>query len=84
MVAIINENGLRVMIYANDHRPAHVHIWGAGFEIVALLNCPVGPLEEREVKGDISKAGVRKVLKSLQPKVSEMCKAWRKQHGRYH
>jgi len=35
--------GLRVVIYPNDHRPAHVHIIGNGCEAVFNLHCPKGP-----------------------------------------
>src|SRR5437868_3887052 len=31
-------DGLRVVIYPNDHRPAHVHVIGAGGEAVFFLN----------------------------------------------
>jgi len=39
---------LRVVIYPNDHRPAHVHIIGHGCEAVCRFNCPEGPPELRE------------------------------------
>lgn len=38
----------RVVVYPNDHRPAHVHIIGEGCEAVFKLNCPKGPPELRE------------------------------------
>jgi hypothetical protein len=34
MPTIATINGYRVVIYTADHRPAHVHVIGAGFEIV--------------------------------------------------
>jgi len=34
---------LRVVIYPNDHRPAHVHVIGKDCEAVFKLNCPEGP-----------------------------------------
>lgn len=40
-------DGLRVVIYPNDHRPAHVHVIGNGCEAVFNLNCPNGPNEWR-------------------------------------
>ncbi|WP_425458333.1 DUF4160 domain-containing protein [Collimonas rhizosphaerae] len=40
--------GLRVTIYPNDHRPAHVHVIGCGCEAVFNLHCPDGPAELRE------------------------------------
>jgi len=32
-------DGLRVVVYPNDHRPAHVHVIGNGCEAVFKLNC---------------------------------------------
>jgi serine phosphatase RsbU (regulator of sigma subunit) len=32
MPTIIRERGFEVMIYPNDHRPPHVHVWKAGKE----------------------------------------------------
>jgi hypothetical protein len=43
--------GLRVVVYPNDHRPAHVHVIGAGSEAVFNLNCPNGPATIRENYG---------------------------------
>lgn len=39
---------LRVVIYPNDHRPAHVHVIGNGCEATFYLNCPNGPVTLRE------------------------------------
>ena len=30
MVTVLRAHGLRVVIFANDHRPAHVHAFGDG------------------------------------------------------
>ena len=30
MVTVLREAGLRVVIFANDHPPAHVHVFGDG------------------------------------------------------
>ena len=43
--------GLRVVIYPNDHRPPHVHVMGKGCEAVFKLNGPQGPPELRENYG---------------------------------
>jgi hypothetical protein len=51
MPTILRLGGLRVVIYPNDHRPAHVHVVGAGGEAVFILNCPEGPPDLREVYG---------------------------------
>jgi len=39
---------LRVVVYPNDHRPAHVHVMDGGCEAVFRLICPAGPVNLRE------------------------------------
>jgi hypothetical protein len=43
MPTIKRIDGLRVMIYSNDHPPPHVHVIGADREAVFELHCPAGP-----------------------------------------
>ena len=40
MPTVLRFNGLRAVIYPNDHRPAHVHVIGRGYEAVFNLHCP--------------------------------------------
>jgi hypothetical protein len=84
MPTVLVLNGLRVVIYPVDHRPAHVHVQGAGFEIVFDLNCPDGPLDVRDIKGKVSDASVRRAAKLIAPSLSTLCGAWRNIHGNYH
>ena len=51
MPVVYRLGGLRVMIWPNDHRPAHVHVKGAQGEAVFYLNCPDGPPELRDSNG---------------------------------
>ena len=51
MPTVLCFDGLRVVIYPNDHRPAHVHVIGGGCEAVFDLHCPEGPPELRENYG---------------------------------
>ena len=37
MVTVLRAQGLRVVIFANDHQPAHVHIFGDGEAKINLL-----------------------------------------------
>jgi hypothetical protein len=48
---VLRIGGLRVVIWPNDHRPAHIHVKGAGGEAVFNLNCPGGPPALRESYG---------------------------------
>jgi len=83
MPSILILNGLNLVIYPADHRPAHVHVQGAGFEIVFHLNCPDGPLDVRGIKGKVSNASICRVAKLIVPSLSTLCGAWRNIHGNY-
>jgi hypothetical protein len=37
MVTVLRADGLRVVIYVNDHLPAHVHVFGDGEAKINLL-----------------------------------------------
>src|SRR3546814_6921259 len=51
MPTVLRIDGLRVVIYPYDHRPAHVHVKGADGEAVFILHCTDGPPELRESYG---------------------------------
>jgi hypothetical protein len=38
MPTVLRFDGLRAVVYPNDHRPAHVHVIGRGREAVFSLN----------------------------------------------
>ncbi|SAL87157.1 hypothetical protein AWB68_08297 [Caballeronia choica] len=84
MPTIIDRNGYRVLVRTADPRPAHVHVRGAGYEVVFLLNCPQGPLALREFKGNIPAARIRRLANEIETELAVMCAAWRKYHGRYY
>jgi hypothetical protein len=42
---VLGLHELRVVIYPNDHRPAHVHVIGSDHEAVFRLGCPDGPVK---------------------------------------
>lgn len=71
---------LRVVIYPNDHRPAHVHVIGNGSEAVFHLRCPAGPIELRENFGFPAQelGGIRSALVA---DLAYLCNEWRKIHG---
>jgi len=75
MPTVLTLNGLKVVIYPADHRPAHVHVQGAGFEIVFDLNCPDGPLDVRNIKGNVSNTSIRRVAKLIVLSLSTLCGA---------
>ena len=72
--------GLRVVIYPNDHRPAHVHVIGAEAEATFDLHCPDGPVEVREVFG-FRRAMVGRIKSELRARLPALCAEWERIHG---
>ncbi len=81
MPTVLRFDGLRVVIYPNDHRPAHVHVIGRGCEAVFNLHCPTGPPELRENYG-FSRREITHIERVLTGNVKALCGAWENIHGR--
>jgi len=77
---VLRFDGFRVVIYPNDHRPAHVHVIGSDCEAVFRLNCPDGPVELREDYGGALRQ-IRRFERELMKNLSQLCEAWEKIHG---
>ena len=43
MPTILRFRGFNIVIYTDDHNPAHVHAFGKGAEVIFWLNCPNAP-----------------------------------------
>lgn len=82
MPTVLRLEGLRVVIYPDDHRPAHVHVWGTDGEAVFILNCPDGPPSLREAYGFGSK-DVSRIGKDLVGHMAVLCGKWSEIHGNY-
>lgn len=80
MPTVEKVGGLRVVIYLNDHRPAHVHVIGNGCEAVFNLQCPEGPPELRENYG-FSQAEASRIKAALAQRLAHLCAAWKDIHG---
>jgi hypothetical protein len=76
MPTVLRIDGLRVVIYPNDHPPAHVHVIGGGWVVVVNL---IG-LELREVIG-CEEPEARRVLRLIADHRDELMGAWRRIHG---
>jgi hypothetical protein len=79
MPPVLRFRGLRVVIYPNDHEPAHVHVIGRDCEAKFQLNCPAGPVELIEIFG-FSKREIRQILAVLRAGLSGLCEEWRRIH----
>lgn len=76
MPTILRIEGLRVVIYPNDHPPAHVHVLGPGWVVVVNL---IGP-SVREVINCSERDAVR-TLRLIISRREELIDAWRRIHG---
>jgi len=80
MPTVLRLGSLRVVIYPNDHRPAHVHVIGPAGEAVFLLNCPDGPPELRGNYG-FARPEVNRILDGLADALAQLCNEWSQLHG---
>jgi hypothetical protein len=78
---VLRFDGLRAVIYPNDHRPAHVHVIGRGCEAVFSLNCRMGPVEIRENYG-FARREINYIERVLTHQMESLCGAWENIHGR--
>jgi len=82
MPVVYRIDGLRVVIWSNDHRPAHVHVKGTDDEAVFNLNCPDGPPELRERFG-FQLPEVNRIETALGEVIPALCEKWSEIHGDY-
>ena len=80
MPTVLIIGGWRVVIYPNDHRPAHVHVIGGGCQAVFNLSGEELEPELRENHGFDSKA-LRRILAELQSKQTQLISQWEVIHG---
>jgi hypothetical protein len=68
------------MIYTNDHRPAHVHVFKAEGEVIILLgNAHTPPTVWENIK--MSRRNERAALILVGKHQDDLLAAWRQTHG---
>jgi hypothetical protein len=80
MPTIHREAGFEVMIYLNDHRPAHIHIFKAEGEVVIFLGDEQTPPQVRENIG-MSRRDERTALILVGEHQTAFLAEWRRIHG---
>jgi hypothetical protein len=80
MVTVDRIGGRRVVIYPNDHRPAHVHVIGNDCEAVFKLNCPEGPPKLRE-NYNCPVNELAKIKVAIEERTALLCAEWSRIHG---
>jgi len=73
---------LRVVIYPNDHRPAHVHVIGKGCEAVFKLYCAEGRVDILE-NYRFPAGELTKIKTIIAKRLARLCAAWSEIHGEY-
>ena len=80
MPTIIQQDGFRIVIYPNDHTPAHVHVLKADGEVrIDLGNEKILP-SLRSVRGKISDKDVMKALSLVAEYQIELLAKWSEIH----
>ncbi|MCJ2024667.1 DUF4160 domain-containing protein [Methylobacterium sp. J-067] len=82
MPVVYRFDGLRVVIYPNDHRPAHVHVKGSEGEAVFILHCPNGPPSLRESFG-FNRRDLGQIIDEVARVLAILCAEWSAIHGRH-
>lgn len=78
MVSVLRAEGLRVVIFANDHHPAHVHVFGNGEAKIDLCGDD-GP--ELVWAQDMSRAELRRALRIVSDQRMQLLARWKEIHG---
>ncbi len=79
MVTVLRALGLRVVIYLNDHEPAHVHVFGDGEAKINLLTDDGAP--ELVWAYGMSNREVRRAMDVVTARKDELLARWREFHG---
>ena len=79
MVTIFRAHGLRIVIYTDDHEPAHVHVFGDGQAKINLLGPDGGP--ELIWAEGMKRNEVRRAMEIVSEEQAGFLARWREIHG---
>jgi hypothetical protein len=80
MPTVIRFDGLRVVIYTDDHRPPHVHVIGRGCEAIFRLTGPASLSVLQENFG-FSRTEIARIRQRLDASMAILRAAWESIHG---
>ena len=80
MVTVLRAQGLRVVIFVNDHLPAHVHVFGDGEAKINL--CGAEELPELVWADSMSRGEVRRAMRLATEQQAFLLARWEEIHGR--
>ena len=76
MPTVLRQDGFDLMIYTNDHRPPHVHVWKASGEIVSNLD-PVGIVRVEGMK----RKNAARAVEIVEEYRDDLLERWHEIHG---
>jgi hypothetical protein len=79
MVTVLRSEGLRVVIYVNDHLPAHVHVLGDGEAKINLAGTRSGP--ELVWVYNMTRGEVRRAIRLVTAQNAFLLQRWESIHG---
>jgi hypothetical protein len=81
MPTVLRLRNIRVVIYPNDHPPAHVHaVRGDEARARFALSCPDGPVELMDQHG-FRLADIRELGGAVAGALADACRLWSTLHG---
>lgn len=81
MVTVFRAHGLRVMIFVDDHQPAHVHVFGDGQAKINLLGADGAP--ELIWADRMTSSEVRRAMRVVVEQQALLLSRWEDIHGRF-
>ena len=79
MVTVLRVDGLRVVIFVDDHQPAHVHVFGDGHARINLLGADGTP--ELVWADGMTRSEVRRAVRIVIEQQAPLLARWEKIHG---
>jgi hypothetical protein len=79
MVTIFRADGLRFVIFVDDHEPAHVHVFGDGEAKINLLG--LGGEPELIWADGMKRGDIRKAMRIVEEQQDAFLESWRNIHG---
>ena len=79
MVTIFRTQGLSIVIFLDDHEPAHVHVFGDGHVKINLVGPNGAP--ELVFARDMKRSDVRRAMQIITEHQASFLAKWRDIHG---
>ncbi len=79
MITVHRANGFNIVIFVDDHEPAHVHVFGDGHAKINLLGVD-GMLEIVAIEG-MKRGDVRRAMRIVVEQLDYLLARWRDIHG---